>query len=238
MGVLEPLLTTQEFAAISAAGFRSLGPVWSRTVVLLDYLDRQAQCSSRQRGSQETDLAAAVGGSFYAMLRQRHQARELALERMVSECRDRGGDWIVGLKLDISLFGDGRTAFTMRGIAIRARAAVRPAVPFTTHVPGQALASLLQLVKDTRRHARTRLGHAAGDLGAEGVLVDEVAVRVTERECPKLPGEHDQVAEAALAGTAIVSAGRPPESGRKAPLTIMRLIPSSPVKPDLRPRFL
>lgn len=115
----------------------------------------------------------------------------------------------------------------------RARTAARPAVPFTTHIPGQALISLLQagwvpvsvifgislgsrhddlrtlshpdgsadtrrelraysqLVKDTRQHARTRLGHAAGELGAEGVLVHEVTVRVTERECPKLRDEHD-----------------------------------------------
>lgn len=140
MGVPEPLLTPQEFAAISAAGFRLLGPVSCRTVILLDYADRQAQCSSRQRGSQQTDLAADVGGSFNAMLRQRHQAREQALAGVVAECRVRGGDGVIGLSLSVSPFASGRTSFVMRGIAVHARTAVRPASPFTTHVRGQAQA--------------------------------------------------------------------------------------------------
>jgi uncharacterized protein YbjQ (UPF0145 family) len=276
MRVSESLFTTQEFAAISAVGFRLLGPVSGRTVVRLDYLDPGAQCSSRQRGSQQTDLAAAVGGSFYAMLIQRRRARELALSRVVSECQARGGDGVIGLNLSVSEFGAGRTAFTMRGIAVRARTASGPAYPFTTHLPGQALASLLEagwapvslvfgvslgsrhddlhkvvhpagsadtrgelssysaLVKDTRRDARTRLGHAAGDLGADGVLVDAVNVQVSERECPKVPGGQDRVAEAVILGTAIVSVDQAPKAGNCAPLSIMRLNPSPPVPPDLR----
>jgi uncharacterized protein YbjQ (UPF0145 family) len=275
----EQMLTAQEFAAISTAGFRPLRPVSCRTVVPIDYRDRKAQCSSRHGGSQQTDLAAAVGGTFYIMLGQRYRARELALTRMVIECRALGGDGIVGLTLHVSEFTDGRTAFTMRGIAIRAHTLAPLADPFTTHLPGQAHACLLragwvpvslvfgislgsrhddlhrlthpsggtdtrselptysQLVRDTRRDARTRLGHKASDLGAEGILVDEVTVRISERECPKVEGAHDRIAEAVILGTAIASVGGAPQASNWVPPTMMRLNPSAPVPPDLRLRL-
>src|SRR5580704_8069976 len=54
-----------------------------------------------------------------------------------------------------------------------------------------------------------------------------MTLHITERECPAVEGQHDHIAEAAMLGTAIVSFGRPSAAKDRAPLTIIRLNPSS-----------
>jgi uncharacterized protein YbjQ (UPF0145 family) len=55
-----------------------------------------------------------------------------------------GGDGIVGLRLAVTPFPAGGTEYTVRGTAVRARTALRPAAPFASHVSGQEFAMLLR----------------------------------------------------------------------------------------------
>lgn len=92
-----------------------------------------------------------------------------------------------------------------------------------------------ELVKDTRRDARSQLEKAVAEQGADGVVVDEMALHLSERECPAQEGMQDRVAEAAILGTTIASFS-PCQSGLGQPsLTIMHLNPAPPVATGLRP---
>jgi uncharacterized protein YbjQ (UPF0145 family) len=94
--------------------------------------------------SAPTDLASAATGPFNALQRKRYGVRRLAISRAVEECRAVGGDGIVGMKVSVSPFPSGGTEFKVQGTAVRARTAIRPAAPFTSHISGQEFASLLQ----------------------------------------------------------------------------------------------
>ena len=92
-----------------------------------------------------------------------------------------------------------------------------------------------QLVSDTRRDARDQLAKAVADRGAHGAVVEEMTLHLGERECPAEEGMRDHVAEAAILGTMIVSFGRSPGTGDRAPLTIMSLNPAPAATAGLRP---
>jgi uncharacterized protein YbjQ (UPF0145 family) len=211
-----------------------------------------------------------MSGPFNLMLRQRNGVRRLAVSRAVEECVALGGDGIVGLTLTIRSFPAGGTEFTVQGTAVRARSGIRPASPFTSHLPGQEFASLLragwipvalvfavslgarhddlrtrdqtrwtsasrevrgysQLVKDTRSEARDQLEQAVIAQGADGVVVSQLTLHISERECPAVEGSHDHWAEATILGTSIVSFDRSPRDQSRAPLVIMRVgTPASP----------
>jgi uncharacterized protein YbjQ (UPF0145 family) len=85
------------------------------------------------------------------------------------------------------------------------------------------------LVSDTRDVARTRLMHAAMSQAADGVVVGEMTLRISERHCQTYEGRHDRAAEVTILGTSIVSFGRSPVTADRPPLTIMRLNPASAV---------
>jgi uncharacterized protein YbjQ (UPF0145 family) len=92
-----------------------------------------------------------------------------------------------------------------------------------------------ELVKDTRRDARNQLAKAVAEHGGDGVVVDEMTLHLSERECPAQEGRQDRVAEAAILGTTIVSFGPSQTSFERPPLTIMHLNPAPPVATGLRP---
>lgn len=265
------LMSAQEFAAVSEAGFDPVGQVFGMAVVHIGYVSPVGQCSGTPAYTPRTDLAAADSGPFNMLLRKRYGVRNLALSRAVEECKALGGDGIVGLRLCIRPFPAGGTEFTLAGTAIRARTEVRPAAPFTSHVSGQEFARLLragwvpaaltfgislgarhdilrtqtqtqrtapnkevggytELVKDTRRDAREQLRRAITGQGADGVVVDEMTLHISERECPTVEGGHDHVAEATILGTSIVSFNPSPTASPR--LTIMRLNrPPAPAAP-------
>lgn len=91
----------------------------------------------------------------------------------------------------------------------------------------QEVKSYSQLVTDARRDARGQVNDAVRSLGGEGVVVQEMTLSVSERECPTNEGEHDHVARAAIHGTALVSFARAGRAGPRPPLTIMRLNPAA-----------
>jgi len=137
------LLSAQEFAGLAGAGFEPVGAVMGTAVVHLGYVSQGGRCSASTVYAR-TDLASAMTGPVNQLLRKRNGMRRMALSRAVEQCEELGGDGIVGISLSITPFPAGGTEFTIRGTAVRARGPVRPAVPFTTHVSGQELASLLR----------------------------------------------------------------------------------------------
>jgi uncharacterized protein YbjQ (UPF0145 family) len=138
------LLSVSEFAAISGAGFDPVGHVLGAAVVHLGYVGRTGRCSGSASYTPRSDLASAGGGPFGALLRKAYGVRRLALSRAVEECRALGGDGIVGVTLAIKPFPAGGTEFVLQGTAVRARSAIRPAAPFSSHLSGQEFALLLQ----------------------------------------------------------------------------------------------
>jgi len=62
-----------------------------------------------------------------------------------------------------------------------------------------------ELVNQCRHDARGQLAADVGRLGAEGVVLTAMRMRVSGRDCPVTVGQHDHVVEAIVTGTAIVS---------------------------------
>jgi uncharacterized protein YbjQ (UPF0145 family) len=82
-----------------------------------------------------------------------------------------------------------------------------------------------QLVNDTRHDARQELAKDVRRLGAEGVVIAAMDLRVSERECPVSEGTRDHIVEATSIGTAITRFSRPAETVGKPALAIMSLDP-------------
>ena len=80
------------------------------------------------------------------------------------------------------------------------------------------------LVNQTRHDARSQLEKDVARHGAAGVVVQEMTMRVRERECPMQEGRRDHIVEATIIGTSIAKFAqrdRPPAP----PLAIMSLDP-------------
>src|ERR1700722_1385018 len=82
------------------------------------------------------------------------------------------------------------------------------------------------LVNDARHDARQQLAADVKRIGAEGVVIADMDLRVRERECPAQEGRRDHIVEAVNIGTAIVrfKSGHS-ERNRQSPLAIMSLDP-------------
>jgi uncharacterized protein YbjQ (UPF0145 family) len=81
-----------------------------------------------------------------------------------------------------------------------------------------------EVVNHTRHDARGQLERDVARHGADGVVVQEMNVRVSERECPVQEGRRDHIVEATIIGTAIAKfSGRQPVE--RPPLAIMSLDP-------------
>ena len=249
-------LSAGESAALAASGFDPVGRVLGTAVVHTHPGSRAGLCGGP--GSWRTHFTPGAGA-----------LRTLALSRAVAECDALGGDGIVGVTVRVTPFAAGGTEFTVQGTAVRARTAIRPAVPFTSHMSAPEFASLLQagwvpaaiivavsagfrhdatrhrqtlpnremknyteLVNDVRSEARTKLRRAAVRQAADGVVLDEISMHISERECESVGGS-DLLAEAVILGTSIVSFGRSSSATDRTPLSIMRLNPASSAIPVL-----
>jgi uncharacterized protein YbjQ (UPF0145 family) len=128
------------FAAASIAGFDPVGQVFGTVVSYPGPLpfDRcYANGSATRTAQTSTD-------PHNPLLARLYEARTVALERAVAECRALGGDGIVGARISCADFVSDAMELTVEGTAVRARSPTRPATPFTTHVSGQDLAKLLR----------------------------------------------------------------------------------------------
>lgn len=81
-----------------------------------------------------------------------------------------------------------------------------------------------ELINHARHDARDQLRRDAQTHGGgDGIVVDEMELRIGERECPSYEGQRDHIAEAVFLGTSIVRFDRTPRAAGPKPLTIMKL---------------
>ncbi|MGH3186729.1 MAG: heavy metal-binding domain-containing protein [Streptosporangiaceae bacterium] len=81
-----------------------------------------------------------------------------------------------------------------------------------------------ELVNDARNDSRQQLERDVKRLGAEGVVIAAMEMRVRERECPAMEGRRDHIVEATTIGTAIARFARTEQQHGKT-LAIMSLDP-------------
>jgi uncharacterized protein YbjQ (UPF0145 family) len=82
-----------------------------------------------------------------------------------------------------------------------------------------------ELVNMTRHDARTELQRDVSRMGAEGVVVERMDLRVHEHECGAQEGARDHVAEATIIGTAIVHFAKSRRGVERPSLAILSLDP-------------
>ena len=267
-------LSTAEFAAIRSVGFEPVGQVLGAAVYNIGFTGGYG-CPGAWSGygafAQPVRGATQVSGrggygSFGPLVKAMYEARHKAIDRMMSECTQLGGQGIVGVSLTIGSFPAGGLEFKAIGTAVRAQGGgVVPPTPFTSDLSGQDFAKLMmagwvpvglalgisvgsrhddwltvgqtrwgagnaevigytELVNDARHDGRVQLEKDVRRLGAEGVVVSRMDLRVHERECPMQEHGKDHVVEVTVIGTATARFASP---GAKQPrsLAILSLDP-------------
>jgi uncharacterized protein YbjQ (UPF0145 family) len=87
------------------------------------------------------------------------------------------------------------------------------------------VAGWAELVSQTRHDARRQLERDVKRLGAEGVVIATMEMRVRERDCPETVGRRDHIVEATLIGTAVARFSRAEQHHGDPALAIMSLDP-------------
>jgi uncharacterized protein YbjQ (UPF0145 family) len=87
------------------------------------------------------------------------------------------------------------------------------------------VAGWTELVSQSRHDARHQLEKDVRRLGAEGVVIATMQMRVRERDCPETVGRRDHIVEATLIGTAITRFSRAGQPDGDHALAIMSLDP-------------
>jgi uncharacterized protein YbjQ (UPF0145 family) len=82
-----------------------------------------------------------------------------------------------------------------------------------------------ELVNMTRHDARDQLRRDVARMGGEGVVVQDMELRIGERECAAQEGARDHLAEAVIIGTAIVHFTKSRRAAERPSLAIMSLDP-------------
>ncbi len=147
-------LTTDEFAAIKSVGFEPVGQVLGAAVYNIG--SRGYGCPSFATfGTYNrlaysgwrpafTALSSAGSGTAYGpLVATLYEARRKAISRMMAECAQLGGHGVVGVRLTIGRFPTGGLEFHAIGTAVRAPGASPLRAPFTSDLPGQDFAKLV-----------------------------------------------------------------------------------------------
>jgi uncharacterized protein YbjQ (UPF0145 family) len=92
-----------------------------------------------------------------------------------------------------------------------------------------------ELVNRVRHDARRQLESDVQQLGADGVVITAMQLRVSQRDCPVSVGRRDHIAEATLIGTAIARFSRPGPCDPGPALGIMPLDPHRHRQASSRP---
>jgi uncharacterized protein YbjQ (UPF0145 family) len=129
--------TADEFAAVRSAGFEAVGQVFGAAVYAADSAIRSS-CPGTGRSSSGPE-------PFGPLVRAMYQARQAAIDRMVTECVQLGGHGVVGVRLATGrILSLGGLQVTAIGTAVRAPgAASGRRAPFTADVSGQDFAKLI-----------------------------------------------------------------------------------------------
>jgi len=85
------------------------------------------------------------------------------------------------------------------------------------------VAGWTELVNESRHDARLQLEVDVRRLGAEGVVIAAMQLRVSQRNCPVTVGRRDHIVEATLIGTAIARFSRARRHHAGPALTVMPL---------------
>jgi uncharacterized protein YbjQ (UPF0145 family) len=94
------------------------------------------------------------------------------------------------------------------GVSIGSRHDDRTTTRQARRMSGNAeITGWTDLVSQSRREARRALDGDVRRLGAEGVVIAAMRMRVRSRDCPAAVGRRDHVVEATLVGTAIARFG-------------------------------
>jgi uncharacterized protein YbjQ (UPF0145 family) len=101
-----------------------------------------------------------------------------------------------------------------------------PTVRQTRRWSGNAeIAGWTEVVNESRRDARRQLERDVQRVGAEGVVIASMRMRVRERDCPAQTGRRDHVVEATLLGTAVARFSRTAGGSAAPAVAIMPLDP-------------
>jgi uncharacterized protein YbjQ (UPF0145 family) len=87
------------------------------------------------------------------------------------------------------------------------------------------VAGWTDLVSQSRTDARRQLESDVSRLGAEGVVIAAMPMRVRQRDCPVTVGRRDHIVETSLIGTAVASFSPAGQRDDGPPLAIMSLDP-------------
>ena len=137
-------LTTNEFAAVRAAGFEPVGQVLGSCVYHLGYTGAYNCPGAWMGGAGYTSTSTGRYSAYAPLTQSLYEARRLAVDRMSTECSLLGGDGVVGVRLAIRRFPAGGLEFSAIGTAVRAgNSTVKLRTPFTSHVTGQEFAKLV-----------------------------------------------------------------------------------------------
>jgi uncharacterized protein YbjQ (UPF0145 family) len=273
-GTWASALTADEFAAVRSAGFEPVAQVFGAAVYSAGAASGYSCPGTwRSQGDGMPPRAATQvsgrgdSGSFGPLVQAMYQARRQAIDRMTTECTERGGHGVVGVQLSRGSFPLGGLQFKAIGTAVRAPGAAHgPPVPFTCDLSGQDFAKLImtgwvpaglvlgisigsrhddrkttrqtrwgsgnaevagwtELVSESRRDARRQLERDVKRLGADGVVIAAMQMRVRERDCPVQVGRRDHIVEATLIGTAIARFSRTGQCHARPALAVMSLDP-------------
>jgi len=81
------------------------------------------------------------------------------------------------------------------------------------------------LINKTRHDARDQLRRDVRDLGAEGVVIQRMDMKIGEHECPAQEGARDHLAEVTIVGTAITHFRKSTRATERPSLAILSLDP-------------
>jgi len=87
------------------------------------------------------------------------------------------------------------------------------------------VAGWTDLVSQSRHDARRQLESDVSRLGADGVVIAAMPMRVRQRDCPATVGRRDHIVETSLIGTAVASFSPVGQRADSPPLAIMSLDP-------------
>jgi uncharacterized protein YbjQ (UPF0145 family) len=145
-------LSTEEFAAIRSVGFEPAGQVLGAAVYNIGFTGGY-NCPGAWSGfggyAQAYRSVTQVSGqggyaSFGPLTQAMYAARHQAIDRMLAECAELGGQGIVGVSLTIGSFPAGGLEFKAIGTAVRAPGAAPPGQPFSSDLSGQDFAKLIR----------------------------------------------------------------------------------------------
>ena len=87
------------------------------------------------------------------------------------------------------------------------------------------VAGYTELVHEGRHDARIQLQREVRHMGAEGVVIADMQLRVSERECPMQEGRRDHIVETTIIGTAIARFAPSVGHERQPTLAVLSLDP-------------